>query len=207
LNKMSENITKSENNSQNNKNVTKKRKINGQQSQQQSSQQSTTQSTPTHQRSDQNQRSSGGQSSQQWTRLTGAPAWDLAPNINQNQTFTGRCRLFVANLPQNVSEESLRSLFGEFGQISDIYIGKGNQFAFIKMDTKHNAELAKQQLDGKPFEGRTLRVRLAAHASAIRVTQLPPFVSNELLSLAFSSFGVVERAIVSADDRFVFTND
>lgn len=31
----------------------------------------------------------GGQS---WTRLTGAPAWDLQPNESaQNQTFTGKC--------------------------------------------------------------------------------------------------------------------
>ena len=115
---------------------------------------------------------------------------------------SGRCRLFVANLPQNITEEQLRSLFGEFGQISDIYIGKGNQFAFVKMDTRLNAETAKQQIDGKQIDGRTLRVRLAAHASAIRVTGLPPLVSNELLHLAFSSFGTVERAVVSADDRY-----
>ncbi|CAG2117131.1 unnamed protein product, partial [Medioppia subpectinata] len=137
---------------------------------------------------------------QPWTRLTGAPAWDLQPTPLLHE-FSGRCRLFVANLPQSVTEDSLRALFSEFGQISDIYIGKGNQFSFIKMDTRVNAENARQQLDGKPLDGRTLRVRLAAHASAIRVTQLPPLVSNELLHLAFSSFGTVERAIVSADDR------
>lgn len=113
----------------------------------------------------------------------------------------GRCRLFVANLPSNVTEESLRKLFAEFGKMSDIYIGKGNQFAFIKMDTRSNAENAKNALDGKSFEGRTLRVRLAAHAAAIKVTNLPPCVSNELLHLAFSTFGPVERAIVVADDR------
>lgn len=109
--------------------------------------------------------------------------------------------MFVANLPSNVTEDSLRKLFSEFGQISDIFIGKGNQFAFIKMDTRSNAETAKNTLDGKPFEGRTLRVRLAAHAAAIKVSNLPPFVSNELLHYAFSTFGPIERAIVVADDR------
>lgn len=69
------------------------------------------------------------------------------------------------------------------------------------MDTRQNAENAKNALDGKLFEGRTLRVRLAAHAAAIKVTNLPPCVSNELLFLAFSTFGAVERAIVIADDR------
>ncbi|XP_054165937.1 paraspeckle component 1-like [Oppia nitens] len=137
---------------------------------------------------------------QKWTRLTGAPAWDLSSE-DSIQNFTGRCRLFVANLPQSASEESLRELFSTFGQISDIFIGKGNQFAFVKMDTKTNAENAKQAIDGKSIDGRNLRVRLAAHAAAVKVSQLPPHASNELLRLAFSAFGPVERAVVSADDR------
>lgn len=117
--------------------------------------------------------------------------------------FKGRCRLFVANLPQSATEESLRALFAEFGQIADIYIGKLNQFAFVKMDTRQNAESARNALDGRPLDGRTLRVRLAAHAAAVRVTNLPPLASNELLALAFSCFGHVERAVVSADDRWL----
>nr|XP_027194246.1 non-POU domain-containing octamer-binding protein-like isoform X2 [Dermatophagoides pteronyssinus] len=134
-------------------------------------------------------------------RLTGQPIFEFPPPDQSTQTFTGRCRLFVANLPSTATEEALRKLFSEFGQISEIFIGKGNQFAFIKMDTRSNAENAKNALDGKPFEGRTLRVRLAAHAAAIKVTNLPPCVSNELLQFAFSTFGPVERAIVVADDR------
>lgn len=153
-------------------------------------------------------------------RLTGSPAWDLPPQNSSSQTFTGlgfvlfcfenflnlfillgRCRLFVANLPQSVTEESLRKLFAEFGQIADIYIGKGNQFAFVKMDTRNNAEAAKNNLDGYNLEGRTLRVRLAAHAAAVKVTNLPPCVTNELLFFTFSTFGPIERAIVVADDR------
>ncbi|KAJ6225127.1 hypothetical protein RDWZM_003672 [Blomia tropicalis] len=140
-------------------------------------------------------------------RLTGAPAWDLPPGNSSTQTFTGRCRLFVANLPASVTDESLGKLFSEFGQLSEIYIGKGNQFAFVKMDTRQNAENAKNALDGKLLEGRTLRVRLAAHAAAIKVTNLPPCASNELLFHAFSTFGTVERAIVIADDRGRSTNE
>ncbi|OTF80318.1 splicing factor, proline- and glutamine-rich-like protein [Euroglyphus maynei] len=134
-------------------------------------------------------------------RLTGQPIYEFPPPDQSTQTFTGRCRLFVANLPSTATEDALRKLFSEFGQISEIFIGKGNQFAFIKMDTRSNAENAKNSLDGKPFEGRTLRVRLAAHAAAIKVTNLPPCVSNELLYYAFSTFGPIERAIVVADDR------
>lgn len=76
--------------------------------------------------------------------------------------------MFVANLPNNASEESLRTLFKPYGEISEVFLGKGNLFAFIKMDTRQHAEQARSALDGSPYEGKTLRVRLAAHAAAIR---------------------------------------
>ena len=46
-----------------------------------------------------------------------------------------------------------------------------------------------------------MRVRFAAHVAAIKVKHLHPFVSNELLLDAFSSFGEIERAIVIIDDK------
>ena len=49
--------------------------------------------------------------------------------------------------------------------------------------------------------GRTLRVRFATHASALKVLNLNPMVTNELLHQAFSQFGDVERAVVVCDDR------
>lgn len=41
------------------------------------------------------------------------------------------------------------------------------------------------------LKGRTLRVRSAPHSAAIRVKNLSPFVTNELLEKAFSIFGDV----------------
>lgn len=68
-------------------------------------------------------------------------------------------------------------------------------------DTRANAELAKNALDGMQRNGRFLRVRFATHGAALKVRHLPPFVSNELLEQAFIQFGTVERAIVIVDDR------
>ena len=68
-------------------------------------------------------------------------------------------------------------------------------------DFRHNAEAAKVALDGKTQNGRTLRVRFATHGAALKVTNLHPYVSNELLHDAFSQFGELERAIVIVDDR------
>ena len=57
------------------------------------------------------------------------------------------------------------------------------------------------ELDGQMRNGRVLRVRFATHGAALKVTNLSPFVSNELLEHAFSQFGEVERAVVIVDDR------
>nr|KAG5703970.1 hypothetical protein BaRGS_020567 [Batillaria attramentaria] len=69
------------------------------------------------------------------------------------------------------------------------------------LDYRHNAEAAKAALDGLQRKGRILRVRFATHGAALRVKNLHPFVSNELLEQAFSQFGELERAIVIVDDR------
>lgn len=46
--------------------------------------------------------------------------------------FTGRCRLFVGNLPSDLKEEDLRDLFGKFGEIAECYLsGKG--FGFVRL--------------------------------------------------------------------------
>ena len=56
-------------------------------------------------------------------------------------------------------------------------------------------------LDGKNFKGRELKVRFAASNSSVKVRNLHPMVSNELLEEAFLQFGEVENAIVVTDER------
>lgn len=72
---------------------------------------------------------------------------------------------------------------------------------FFCQDTRLNAETAKQAVDGSFRMGRTVRVRFATHAAALKVLNLGPVVTNELLHQAFSQFGDVERAVVVCDDR------
>ena len=72
---------------------------------------------------------------------------------------------------------------------------------FVLQDTKQHAFEAKKALDGEQKKGRFLRVRFASHAAAIKVKHLHPFVSNELLSEAFSTFGEIEKATVIIDEK------
>lgn len=136
--------------------------------------------------------------------LPGYPTRELPPietKADPNKKFTGRCRLFIGNLPHNTSEEKLRNLFESYGEVGEVYLGPKSAFAFIKMDTRQNAEAARDALDCKNYENRPLRVRLAAHAAAIRVKHLSHQVTNELLAYAFRYFGEIERAVVVVDDK------
>ncbi|CAL1293833.1 unnamed protein product [Larinioides sclopetarius] len=115
--------------------------------------------------------------------------------------FTGRCRLFVGNLPTNITEEDFRKMFEQFGEIAEVFLQKQKGYGFVKLDTRQNAETAKTALDFSMKDGKQLRVRFATHGAALKVKNLSPWISNELLEAAFSVFGEVERAVVIVDDR------
>ncbi|XP_075691815.1 non-POU domain-containing octamer-binding protein isoform X2 [Rhinoderma darwinii] len=117
------------------------------------------------------------------------------------KTFTQRSRLFVGNLPPDVTEDEMRKMFEKYGKAGEIFIHKDKGFGFIRLETRTLAEIAKAELDNLPLRGKQLRVRFACHSASLAVRNLPQFVSNELLEEAFCMFGQVERAIVIVDDR------
>ncbi|XP_008302671.1 splicing factor, proline- and glutamine-rich isoform X2 [Stegastes partitus] len=117
------------------------------------------------------------------------------------KTYTQRCRLFVGNLPNDITEDDFRKIFAKYGEPSEVFINKSKGFGFIRLESRALAEIAKAELDDTPMKGRPLRVRFASHSAALSVKNLSPFVSNELLEEAFSQFGMVERAVVVVDDR------
>ncbi|XP_078078228.1 paraspeckle component 1-like isoform X10 [Mustelus asterias] len=117
------------------------------------------------------------------------------------KTYTQRCRLFVGNLPTDITEEDFKKLFQKYGEPSEVFINRDRGFGFIRLETRTLAEIAKAELDSTMLRNRPLRIRFATHGAALTVRNLSPVVSNELLEQAFSQFGPVERAIVVVDDR------
>ncbi|XP_073678595.1 splicing factor, proline- and glutamine-rich [Garra rufa] len=117
------------------------------------------------------------------------------------KTYTQRCRLFIGNLPNDITEPEFKKLFAKYGEPSEIFINQSKGFGFIRLESRALAEIAKAELDDIPMKGRPLRVRFATHSAALSVRNLSPYVSNELLEEAFSQFGMVERAVVIVDDR------
>jgi len=129
------------------------------------------------------------------------PTHELPPIDCSERQFSGRSRLYIGNIGPGVTEDSLKTDLGKFGEVGEMFYNAEKHFAFLRMDYRENAEKAKREMDGKMIAGRPMKVRFAPHQGALRVKNLGPWVSNELLHRAFSVFGDLERAIVMVDDR------
>lgn len=111
--------------------------------------------------------------------------------------------MYVGNLTNDITDEELTELFKPYGEISEAFINKDKNFAFLKVDYHANAERAKRELDGKMRKNRALRIRFAPNATTIRVKNLTQFVTNELLYKAFEVFGPVIILIYILKSTFV----
>jgi RNA recognition motif-containing protein len=75
-------------------------------------------------------------------------------------------RLYVGNLPYNVSEDDLRELFEQYGSVEDVTLitdrdtGRPRGFGFVQMPDDA-ATAAMEALDGTDFGGRNLHVNQA----------------------------------------------
>ena len=75
--------------------------------------------------------------------------------------------IYVGNLPYTTTEDELRDLFVEFGEVVRVNIitdrdtGQSKGFAFIEMPTQSEAEAAVGALNESNLHGRTLRVNEA----------------------------------------------
>jgi RNA recognition motif-containing protein len=72
-------------------------------------------------------------------------------------------RLFVANLPFEVTQGDLRAAFTAYGPVSsaDIVMDRSKGFGFIEMAWQAHAVAAIQGLDGTDLKGRRIHVSRA----------------------------------------------
>ncbi|CAK6447729.1 unnamed protein product [Pipistrellus nathusii] len=85
------------------------------------------------------------------------------------KTFTQRSRLFVGNLPPDITEEEMRKLFEKYGKAGEVFIHEDKGFGFIRLETRTLAEIAKVERDNMPLRGKQLRVRFACHSASLTV--------------------------------------
>jgi len=76
-------------------------------------------------------------------------------------------KLYVSNLPYNISDEELKELFSQAGTVESVTIirdkmsGRSRGFGFVEMSTDEEADKAIAELNGKDFQERKLVVNEA----------------------------------------------
>jgi len=76
-------------------------------------------------------------------------------------------KLYVGNLSFKTTEDELRSAFGQFGSVTDVYVamdkmtGRPRGFAFVTMGTDDEAKQAAEKMNGTDLGGRQLTVNEA----------------------------------------------
>ena len=96
-------------------------------------------------------------------------------------------RIFVGNLDFNTSREELESLFGEAGQVRDVFLptdretGRPRGFAFVEFEADGDASSAIERFNDYDLAGRNLRVNEAEERPQ---RQRPSSFSN-----SYSDFG------------------
>lgn len=75
--------------------------------------------------------------------------------------------IYVGNLSYQATEDELRTLFEQFGQVSSVALikdkmtGQPRGFGFVEMPNDSEAQKAIQELNGKDMKGRSLSINPA----------------------------------------------
>ena len=75
--------------------------------------------------------------------------------------------IYVGNLSYNVTEDELKTLFTEHGEVTSVnlikdkYSGDSKGFGFVEMEKQSEAEDAIKQLNGHSVSGRSITVNAA----------------------------------------------
>ncbi len=76
-------------------------------------------------------------------------------------------KIYIGNMSYEVTEDDLRQMFGEYGEVQSASIimdkisGRSKGFGFVEMATKEEGQAAITGLDGKEIKGRTVTVNEA----------------------------------------------
>jgi RNA recognition motif-containing protein len=80
--------------------------------------------------------------------------------------------MYISNLGFHTSDDDLRKLFEQFGQVSSAKIitdretGRSRGFGFVEMASNEEATQAMDKLNGKDIEGRNISVTVAREKEA-----------------------------------------
>jgi RNA recognition motif-containing protein len=103
-----------------------------------------------------------------WQDNTDGAPWG---NVRREERTVMGNRLYVGNLAFQTSEDVIRDVFTESGEVTDVKLvidrdtGRSRGFAFVTMASDEAAQKAISELDGATLDGRPLRVNEAEERS------------------------------------------
>ena len=53
--------------------------------------------------------------------------------LQKEKKFSGRCRLFVGNLPNDLTENEFQKFFEPFGELSEVFLNAARGFGFLRL--------------------------------------------------------------------------
>jgi cold-inducible RNA-binding protein len=92
---------------------------------------------------------------------------ELAADGGSTKYHMSNSKLYVGNMSFKTTEDELRTAFGQFGSVTDVYVamdkmtGRPRGFAFVTMGTAEEAKVAAEKLNGVDLGGRALTVNEA----------------------------------------------
>lgn len=63
----------------------------------------------------------------------GGSTIDLPALDQTEQKFSGRNRLYIGNLTNDISEQEILDMFNQYGETSELFVNKDKNFAFIRI--------------------------------------------------------------------------
>lgn len=114
--------------------------------------------------------------------------------------------LRVTNISEETQENDLRELFGAFGRVARVYVGRdretgvGKGFAFVSFDDRLNAQKAMEKLNGKGYDNLILSVQWSREYTFLS------FSLCVIWSIA-DCIGVVQNRDLMVDDWFALCTD
>ena len=70
-------------------------------------------------------------------------------------------KLFIGNLPYDISEEELKDLFSQYGEIKEVFAPRQKGYAFVTFANAEDAAKAKDSMKDTELKGRKLNIDFA----------------------------------------------
>ncbi|XP_018084322.1 ELAV-like protein 2 isoform X9 [Xenopus laevis] len=132
--------------------------------------------------------------------------------VESNNTEDSKTNLIVNYLPQNMTQEELKSLFGSIGEIESCKLvrdkiteGQSLGYGFVNYIDPKDAEKAINTLNGLRLQTKTIKVSYARPSSAsirdanLYVSGLPKTMTQKELEQLFSQYGRIITSRILVD--------